>query len=168
MKAKNLTGRRFGRLTAVERVGSSPEGSATWLCKCDCGKDTIVPSIFLSNGHTKSCGCLKQEVLKRNSRRKHGLGGSSINRVWNDMKKRCFNQNCKAYINYGGRGITVCQEWQDSFEAFYDHVSQLPHFGEAGYSLDRINNDGNYEPGNVRWATRKDQNNNRRTVRKAV
>ena len=96
------------------------------------------------------------------------MGGSKINGVWKDMKKRCFNTNCKAFEDYGGRGITVCQEWQDSFETFYGYVSQLPHFGEPGYSLDRINNDGNYEPGNVKWSTCKEQNNNRRNTRKAI
>ena len=82
------------------------------------------------------------------------------------MKDRCFNERNKRFFDWGGRGITVCDEWKNSFQAFYDHVSQLPHFGEEGYSIDRINNDENYEPGNVRWATVKEQNNNKRKAYK--
>ena len=96
----------------------------------------------------------------------HGFKGTNIYNTWCNMKQRCNNKNYFQYEYYGGRGITVCDEWQNSFEAFYEHVSQLPHYGEEGYSLDRINNDGNYEPGNVRWATRKEQMNNRRISKK--
>lgn len=90
---------------------------------------------------------------------------SKIYSVWENMKTRCFNIKSKDYPGYGARGITVCPEWKNDFQAFYDCVSQLAHFGEAGYSLDRIDNDGNYEPGNVRWTTAKEQANNRRVVR---
>ena len=85
--------------------------------------------------------------------------------IWQAMKQRCNNPKSKDYKNYGGRGITVCEEWSNSFESFYSYVSVLPHYGEEGFSLDRINNDGNYEPGNVRWATRKEQNCNRRSLK---
>ena len=94
----------------------------------------------------------------------HGLSDSKIYRAYKDMINRCCNPNTKAYHNYGGRGIKVCERWLNSFENFYEDVSKLEHFGEAGYTLDRINNDGNYEPGNVKYSTRKEQNRNRRST----
>lgn len=99
----------------------------------------------------------------------HGLSKTKIYRTWCGMRNRCFNTNVKCYNRYGGRGITVCDEWagSDGFKAFYDYVSKLEHFGEDGYTLDRINNNGNYEPGNVRWATVKEQARNRRSNRYA-
>lgn len=96
----------------------------------------------------------------------HGMRHTKIYHVWQSMKDRCNNSKNKRYVDWGARGIRVCDEWQDSFQKFYDHVSQLPHFAEEGYSLDRINNDGNYEPGNVRWATAKEQNQNQRKKEK--
>ena len=96
----------------------------------------------------------------------HGGKGTKLYEVWCSMKQRCFNPNNKRYKTYGGRGITVCEEWRNDFKTFYDYVSKLPHFGEEGRSIDRINNNGNYEPGNVRWATRKTQaNNQQNTIR---
>ena len=96
---------------------------------------------------------------------KHGMRHTKIYQVWADIKRRIFNVNCKHYKDYGGRGITMFEGWVNNFKAFYDYVSKLPHYGEAGYSLDRINNDGNYEPDNVRWATAKQQSRNVRTNR---
>ena len=98
---------------------------------------------------------------------KHGKRYEKIWHVWQGMKKRCYYKKHKDYKNYGGRGITVCDEWKNDFQTFYDYVSQLQHYGEVGYSLDRINTNSNYEPGNVRWATSKEQRNNRRdSIRK--
>ena len=93
---------------------------------------------------------------------KHGHSHTKVSELWVSMNQRCFNPSNKRYPHYGMRGIRVCDEWRNSFQAFYDYVSNLPHFGEPGYSLDRINNGGNYEPGNVRWATWKEQANNKR------
>lgn len=84
--------------------------------------------------------------------------------TWVDMKNRCYNTKCNSYSNYKGRGIDVCEEWRNSFETFYEHVSKLPNFGAPGYSIDRIDNDAGYKPGNVRWATRYEQNMNRRNT----
>lgn len=159
MKALDLTGQRFGRLTVLKRAGSKNRQSA-WLCKCDCGTEKVITSSNLKT-NTISCGCYQKEVAKE-SNTIHGKAHTALAYVWNSMKQRCFNPNNKAYKNYGGRGITVCAEWKTSFQSFCDYVSALPHFGEKGYTLDRINNDGNYEPGNVKWSTRTEQNNNRR------
>ena len=93
----------------------------------------------------------------------HGMSKTSLYNAWRGMRSRCSLQTCRSYKDYGNRGIQVCEEWKNDFQAFYDYVSQLPHFGEKGYSLDRINNEGNYEPGNVKWSTSKEQANNRRT-----
>ena len=92
------------------------------------------------------------------------MSNEKIYRTWQGMKQRCFQQTHKSFKHYGGRGITVCEEWKNSFQAFYEYVSQLPHFGEKGYSIDRINNEGNYEPGNVKWSTQKEQISNRRNT----
>ena len=156
----DLTGQKFGRLTVVERAKN--KGKETmWLCVCDCGKTLIAQGNNLKSGHTKSCGCYNSEITTiRNY--KHGKRKTTVYNTWNNMRRRCYEKANAKYPSYGGRGITVCDEWKNSFEAFYDDVSKLPHFGEKGYSLDRIDNDGNYEPTNVRWATAKQQANNRR------
>lgn len=158
-KCKNIKGKRFGRLVANCRAENN--GKVTmWKCQCDCGNEAVVATYRLINGETKSCGCLRNELLK-NGNRKHGLSKHRLSHVWAGMKQRCFNPKAHEYSAYGGRGITVCEEWKNSYKAFYDYVSKLPHFNEEGYSLDRINNNGNYEPGNVRWATREQQYENR-------
>ena len=165
MKPIDLTGRKFGRLTALEKVGRNNQGNALWKCKCTCGNISIVRGLDLRSGNTSSCGCLKSEMTTLRLK-KHGMTGTKIHDLWCNIKQRCLSESNSHYEGWGGRGITICQEWQNDFQAFYDYVSQLPHFGEKGYSLDRINNDGNYEPGNVRWATPKEQANNRRTSKK--
>lgn len=164
-KLVDLTGQRFGRLTVIERSGKQC-GHATWLCKCDCGNEVVVASNNLKKD-TFSCGCYQREQ-SRKSNTTHGIARSKIHFIWIAMKQRCFNPNNKGFCNYGGRGITVCEEWKNDFQAFYDYVSQLPHFGEEGYSLDRINNDGNYEPNNVKWSTKTEQNVNRRKKRNGI
>jgi hypothetical protein len=169
----NLIGQKFNRLLVVGKaekyIASSGQKQNQWLCKCNCGKEVVVTTAHLKSGHTKSCGCYAKEVSIQNGlKKKHGLIKIRIYRIWSAIKTRCFNPKDEHFKDYGNRGITVCEEWQNSFQAFYDYVSQLPHFNEKGYSLDRINNDGNYEPNNVRWATATQQNyNQRRTVRVA-
>lgn len=166
-KIKNLIGQRFGRLTVVAQTNERINRSVVWECKCDCGNTHYVQSNSLLTGRTQSCGCLLKE-RRGVARTTHHMSNEKIYAVWQGMRKRCFSTNHKNYADYGGRGITVCDEWNSSFEAFYNYVSQLPHFGENGYSLDRINNDGNYEPGNVRWATRKVQANNTRKTQRCM
>lgn len=159
-KFQDLTNRRFGLLTVKNRVENDKFNKPQWLCQCECGKCIVVSTARLTSGNTKSCGHLRAT----NHYKKHGLKGNRLYSTWKGMKNRCCNVNNVSYRNYGGRGITVCDEWKNDFQAFYDYVSDLPHFGEKGYTLDRINNDGNYEPSNVRWATAKEQRSNQRKV----
>lgn len=157
---KDLVGQRFGRLTVVEFAGVRGRNSY-WKCVCDCGETIVTKSSYLTSGDTKSCGCLKLERIS-NLTAKHNMSKTKIFGVWATMLRRCFTPTNKKFSDYGGRGIKVCDEWRDNFKAFYEYVSNLEHYGEEGYSLDRINNDGDYEPGNVRWATLKEQGRNKR------
>lgn len=161
-KAIDLTGNTYGRLTVISRAGKDKHGNYLWNCKCSCksGKIITVRAASLKSGKTQSCGCLHKEKMLE-AVTTHGKTHDKIYGVWKSINKRCNNPNCKDYPNYGGRGITVCERWL-VFENFYEDVSKLPHFGEKGYSLDRINNDGDYEPSNVRWAMQKQQIRNTR------
>ena len=163
-KFKDLTEMTFGKLTVLECVGNTKGGHAQWLCRCECGNEVIVASSHLKSEHTKSCGCLQRNKVGMLNK-KHGMRGTKIYNTWKSIKKRCFNPNCKDFGSYGGRGIKMFEAWINDFQAFYDYVSKLPHYGEAGYSLDRINNNGNYEPNNLRWATAKEQGRNKRNNR---
>lgn len=157
----DLTDRKFNMLTVKERMSNSKQGRARWKCLCDCGNYCIVESSKLLNETTKSCGCYRKLRIGNESR-KHGRARTKIYETWCHIKQRCFDKNDPRYDDWGGRGITICNEWKENFQSFYDYVSELPHFGEKGYSIDRIDNDGNYEPENVRWVTRIVQNNNTR------
>lgn len=159
--AKNLTGQRFGRLVALGPVARDRNHHIVWLCQCDCGNETRVTLQELRAGKTKSCGCIRREGV-RLWNKTHGMTRTKIHNTWLRMKQRCTVPSAKDYIYYGERGILVCDGWLHSFEAFHAYVSQLCNFGEVGYSLDRIDNDGNYEPGNVQWATQTQQMQNTR------
>jgi hypothetical protein len=156
MKKIDITGQRFGRLVAV-RYETTTNRVRLWLCKCDCGKEVTVRVAALKNGNTRSCGCLKNEATSQ-LLTKHKDKGTKEYTAWMHMRRRCNNHASKYYYNYGGRGIRVCEEW-DNYLIFLRDVGRAP---SKDYSLDRIDVNGNYEPGNVRWATRKEQNNNKR------
>ena len=153
---------KFGNLQPVAEVFPSPSGKRSFLCQCECGATKEVYMKYLRNGDTTSCGCVhNNQLVKRNTT--HGLAKTSPYYItWKGIKARCFNKKHERYGDYGGRGITMHKQWKNDFESFHnymvDELGQKP----AGHSLDRMDNDGNYEPNNLRWATASQQNFNRR------
>jgi len=152
-KSINITNQRFGRLVVARQTGQRDRGGRhLWLCRCDCGGTKLAASGDLRAGHTKSCGC-----APCGRRPTHGMTNTPEYEVWRGMLQRCNRPNSINYHLYGGRGIAVCERWH-KFENFYADVGPRP----PGLTLDRINNNGNYEPGNTKWSTRKEQAANRR------
>lgn len=161
MKAIDVLGKRFGRLV-VFGVAETGGHQRLWGCRCDCGTEIAATSTRLINGDTRSCGCLRKESAARQGRenKTHGMRGTPTYRTWAAMVNRCTDSGSPNWIAYGGRGIGVCDRWL-SFENFLEDMGERP----EGKSIDRINVNGNYEPGNCQWATAEQQNNNRRTSR---
>jgi hypothetical protein len=160
----DLIGQSFNRFSVIEEVKKPShikKPSRYWLCKCACGTEKIVEMYNLTSGHSKSCGCLKNEKCG-NSFRSHGKRWTPEYKSWYGMKDRCNNPKSNPYKDYGGRGIEVCNKWLNSFEKFYEDMGQKP---SPRHSIDRIDNEGNYTKGNCKWSTPKEQANNRRSNR---
>ena len=159
---KDLTGERIGRLTVIERAKSITQKNGKlvtrWLCKCDCGNIKIIRADTLGRG-TKSCGCLKHELDKK-QHTNDPVKFKRLYRIWCCMKQRCYNKNLKAYKDYGGRDIQVCDEWINNYRKFESW--SLKNGYDDTLTIDRINNNGNYEPSNCRWVTREIQSKNKR------
>lgn len=167
MREPIKVGQRFGRWMVTGPVAPGTRTTRARVeVRCDCGSARSVIVVELRNGRSKSCGCLHREVAAA-ANRTHGMTNSPEYQAWEGMKHRCSSPNSPSWSRYGGRGIQVCAEWRDSFEAFFAHIGPRP---SAVHSVDRIDNDGNYEPGNVRWATPAQQHANKtqRTSKKVA
>jgi hypothetical protein len=155
----NKAGKRYGRLVVIKEADRNKQGGVLWKCRCDCGNVKTIAGNDLQSGKTKSCGCLRKELIKKRNKT-HGHNGERIYRIWRNMKNRCLNKKTPDYKYYGARGITVCKEWL-KFLPFYEWAM------EHGYSdiltIDRRNAYGNYRPSNCSWVTRQEQSHNQRT-----
>lgn len=162
-KRINIIGERFYNLV-VKKFYKSKGGLSYWICQCDCGKEKIIQGGHLKSNSVKSCGCLKGKMIA-DKIKKHNLSYSSEYKIWANMKDRCYNEKSDNYHNYGGRGIIVCKEWINSFEKFYSDMGKRP---SSKHSINRIDNNGNYEPNNCCWATKTQQDRNKRNNRKVI
>lgn len=160
MKPLELAGQTFGNLKVIRRVGSK-WGHSLWKCECKCGTICTRTANQFTQNMNVSCGCMTS-IAQRNGRYHHGQTGTRLHRIWKAMKTRCNNPNTSYFKYYGGKGISVCEEWEKSFESFQEWA--LSHGYGNDLTIDRINGDGNYEPTNCRWVTMTVQNRNKKRV----
>jgi hypothetical protein len=163
--ARDISGHRFGRLLVLKRAPASSTKSAYWFCRCDCGRKISARSGHLTRGDIQSCGCLQLETSRDTlaaNRMKHGMASTPEYKAWQAMKSRCTNPKNTAFPYYGGRGIKVCAAWLTDVTAFWADMGRKP---SPSHSLDRIDPDGDYEPGNCRWSDKPQQANNTRRTR---
>lgn len=163
---KDLTGQKFGMLTVIEYVGKNKQRNATWKCRCDCGNEKIISSTALLNNGQKSCGCQGSSASLGERSTVHGEYKTRLHRIWSHIKDRCYNKNFEKFKDYGGRGITVCDEWRNSYQAFSEWAKASGYADDL--TIDRIDVNGNYEPKNCRWVDYSTQNQNRRICKKSV
>jgi hypothetical protein len=166
LRAKDITGQRFGRLVVLHRMEERRNGKVVWCCRCDCGRTVGVTSGALAQ--TRSCGCLRREqVAERNYRHGGAIRNNSspLYVCWYDIKTRCFNQKSRAFRNYGERGISMAPEWIEDFQAFQTYISDTLGPRPKDYSIDRIENNEGYYPGNLKWSTSSEQKHNSRQSR---
>lgn len=164
MKPVEIVGKKYGYLTVIKRIGSR-WGHSLWECKCDCGTVCQRTANQLTMSKAVSCGCMTKEA-QRNSRFSHGGTGTRLYRIWKGIRQRCSNSNISYYKYYGGKGVTVCDEWLHDFTAFQQWA--LSHGYADNLTIDRIDGDGNYEPNNCRWVTMTVQNRNKKKVRECL
>lgn len=159
---RDLTGKRFGRWVVLMRAENTITNRSKWLCKCDCGNIKTVKLHDLRNGRSKSCGCLRKEITRKQFSTHHKTN-TRLFRIWASMKTRCLNPNASRYKDWGGRGIGICAEWKNNFQSFYDWAISNGYSDDL--SIDRIDNNGDYSPDNCRWITQKEQMKNTRRVK---
>lgn len=159
MTIKNIQGTKYGRLTAIQEILPTPNTGRRWDCLCECGNMVNVSQINLRIGNTKSCGCLHKDHVTT-----HGSSKTKLYKVWTAMKQRCLQPTCDAYIDYGGRGITICSEWLNDYTIF--HTWAMTNGYQQGKTIDRRNNNMGYSPNNCRWTNQMTQRRNSRKSQK--